>query len=46
MLSLAKFYGSESVNSSANPLKVLQLLIETGKKKDTDWHLYNDLHFI
>lgn len=46
MLSLAKFHRSEAVNSSANPLKVLQLLTETGKKKGTHGHLYNDLHFI
>lgn len=46
MLSLAKFHRSETVNSSANPLKVLQLLTETGKKKGTHRHLYNDLHFI
>lgn len=46
MLSLAKFRRSEAVNSSANPLKTLQLLTETGKKKGTHWHLYNDLHFI
>lgn len=35
MLSLAKFRRSEAVNSSANPLKTLQLLTETGKKKGT-----------